>query len=551
MKKILLLIFAFTFNLKSLDQPKLVVVISIDQFRYDYLERFNSHFGKRGFNLFLNNGASFSSANFLHSATETGPGHAVILSGSYGLVNGIIANQWYDSKNDKEIYCVDDLNVSVINSDKKIGSSPKNFIGSTVGDQLRESNNNISKVISISNKDRAAILMGGKNPNAVYFNTTNKTEMFFSTSTYYTSAIPNWVIEFNQKNNLTSNRGKVWERLLPESEYKIQGPDDFEAESPAPGMTKTFPHKYDFADDKQFFNSMLYSPFISEHLLSFAKSTIINENLGKNIFPDLLAISLSANDYIGHGFGPNSHEVMDITIRTDRMLEDFFNFLDLKIGLQNCLIVLTSDHGVSPMPEFLTSQNKNFDAGRISYESISDAIELKLNNYFGKTENKNWIKKNIGSNIYLNDTLVSEKKLMMHLVEAVAQDTIIQLKGIAAVHTENSFKNNYGSGMLFEKAKLSYMPNRSGNLFIQLKPFYSLSWNKNISSHGKGFGASHGEPWSYDSHVPILWYGKSLNKGKFNRSVGVDDIAPTLSFILKIETPAGNQGKILEELFKK
>lgn len=554
MKKFLfILLFPFLISVSN-EKPKLVVVISIDQLRYDYLERFAPYFSKRGFNLFLKDGANFSSANFLHSATETGPGHAVILSGSYGVVNGIIANQWYDNKNNKEVYCVDDENSTILFSTKKIGNSPKNFIGSTVGDQLRESNNYQSKVISISNKDRAAILMGGKTPSEVYFGSSNNSTSFFSTSSYYATELPTWVNDFNKNENIISYKGKIWDRILPISEYKIQSSDDFEAENPTYGMDKSFPHTIDGGENstlQQFSTAFLYSPFANEHLFKFVKSAIENNKLGKNIYTDLLAVSLSANDYVGHGFGPNSHEVMDITIRTDKMLEEFFIYLDKYIGLKNCLIVLTADHGVSPMPEYILAQNKNADAGRVEFETISNAIENKLNNVFGSAGNKKWIKKITGANIYLNDSLVSEKNLMMNYVESVAAETLLTIRGIAAVQTATDLKNNSGGNFLFEKAKLNFMASRSGNLYLQLKPFYSLSWNKNLTSHGAGYGASHGEPWNCDSHVPLLFYGAGLQKGKFSESVSIADIAPTLSFILKIEPPVGNQGKILKDLFKK
>lgn len=548
--KLILSLLLYVSNLafaSTVEKPKLVVVISIDQFRYDYLTRFQEYFGERGFNLFLKEGANFVNAHYRHSRTSTSPGHAVIMSGTYGNINGIIANKWYDLKEKKEVYSVSDDEFSILGAEKKDGRSPENFIGSTIGDALCLSNNGRSKVVSISRKDRTAILMGGKLATAYWIE-----DSIYTTSTYYMDSLPDWVQKFNQLNKINNCRGLVWERLLAREEYdKTQGPDDVVGEKEFYG--RTFPHKLSgqgygvnsdgkaMSEEVYFYKAFERSPFESEILVEFAKQAVISERLGQRDGTDILCLGFAANDAVGHVHGPNSHEVMDITVRTDRLLEDFFNFLDNTIGLENCLLTLTADHGVQPLPEVLAGINPNFPIHRIDPLVITEIAEKAMVEAFGRVRRKQdryFVQ--VANQIYFDTEILEKKKIKVSKAEKIVKAALESLDEIYAVYTRSQLLAGEVRGEIGQKALLSFNSQRSGHIFVQLKPFV----------YAREEGTGHGSPWSYDSHVPMLWYGTSVKPGSYYEAVDIADIAPTLSVLLQVEFPVAKQGRILHEMFR-
>jgi hypothetical protein len=462
-----------------------------------------------------------------------------MLSGSNPNVHGIISNEWFDAHTGKVVYCQEDEQATIIGFSKEPGRSPKNFLGSTVGDQLRLSNA-ASKVIAISNKDRSAILMGGKLANAAYW----MVDSMFTTSTYYMPALPEWVQKFNGSGHVSRYFGNVWDRVLPEKAYAVQGPDDVDAEKDEAGLGRTFPHKVDGGADritKNFLRAFDVSPFSSEVLAEFAKEALVQERLGLRGVTDILCIGFSANDRIGHNYGPHSHEVMDITIRTDRILEQLFAFIDQKIGLRNCLLILTSDHGVAPLPEVLKTLNPHADAGRIDESAIRDLCEEALTKTYGTLQGSTWIIAKTNANIYLNQKALRERDINVSDAEEILKQTLLRLSGIHAVYTRTQLLSGRVTDDLGKMALYSFHPERTGNVFFQLKPYY-LEERK--------VGTGHGEPWSYDAHVPMLWYGAGIKPGNYHEDVAVADLAPTLCALLGIEFPAGMQGRVLQELLK-
>ena len=349
-------------------RPKIVVVIVIDQFRPDYLQRFRPYFGTGGFNLFLRRGASFTEAEYKHAVTLTCPGHAVVLTGTHANVNGMVNNQWYDAKSGQQEYCAADSLATLIGSSGP-GRSPRNLIGSTVGDELKRSNGGRSRVITMAGKDRSAIMLGGHLADAAYW----MEDSLFVTSTHYMKELPAWVQQFNASGRVRSYAGKSWDRLLPRAAYAGMGRDYVAAEENVAGMGRTFPHRLAPDSSPRFLDAFKATPFQNEVLLELAQAAVTNEKLGEDDDPDLLAVGLSANDLIGHAFGPNSHEVMDLTVRTDRLLERFFAFLEQQIGLRHVLIVLTADHGVAPLPEL--ARDLDPGAGRLDPARIPAAAE--------------------------------------------------------------------------------------------------------------------------------------------------------------------------------
>src|SRR4030095_11890316 len=332
-------------------RPKLVLLIVVDQFRYDYLERFNDLFVENGLRRLMRDGASWTQSNYDHIPTYTGPGHATMLTGAYPAESGIIGNEWPDRATGKRVTSVSDSTVTLLGGvPNEGGSSPRRLMSSTVGDELRLATNDRSKVIGISVKDRSAILPAGRHANAAYWFSTNSGSMV--SSTYYFNELPAWVTAFNNTRPADKFFGAKWERLLPENEYlKRAGTDSppWENIGNQPGDTNTFPHTVTggaTAAGRTFYNALDYTPFSNDLLLAFVQQAVINEHLGEDDDTDVLSISFSANDYVGHRYGPYSQEMMDVTLRVDRQIATLLDFVNARVGLANTIVAFTADHGV-------------------------------------------------------------------------------------------------------------------------------------------------------------------------------------------------------------
>jgi predicted AlkP superfamily pyrophosphatase or phosphodiesterase len=523
-------------------RPKLVVVIVIDQFRPDYLQRFRSHFGKGGFNLFFEQGANFDQARYRHGVTQTCPGHAVILTGSYADVNGIIANSWYDAAARREEYCAADTLVRLIGAGSE-GRSPRNLIDSTVGDQLKLATAGRSRVITVSGKDRSAIMLGGHLADAAYWTD----DTLVVSSTYYMKELPEWVRRFNASGAVSSYVGQSWERLLAPAAYGMVGPDDVAAEENIAGMGRTFPHRLGKRLDKRFVNAFEASPFQNDVIVDFAMQAVVEEGLGLDQDPDLLAIGFSANDRIGHAYGPDSHEVMDVTVRTDRLLERFFSFLAKQVGLENVLVVLTSDHGVAPLPELVPQLYAGVTAGRIDPSVLAAAAEKALRARFGAARkpgwivNPGWIVYQGWPSLYFNIRGLQDRGVPVDQAERVAKAAVEKVAGVQQVLTATELERERKDAV-HSSAELSFYPTRSGNIYYVLRPYWL--------PETQPVGTTHGSPWDYDTHVPILWFGQGIVPGTRHDDVSVADIAPTLAVLLGIGQPTGTEGRVLKEILR-
>lgn len=514
--------------------PRLVIVIAVDQLRADYMDRFRGHFGAGGFNLFLERGARFARGRYEHSTTSTCPGHAVILTGSYGNVNGIIGNNWYDAARRAQEYCSADRSVRLIGADSE-GRSPKNLVGGTVGDVLKVQTGGQSRVVTVSAKDRSAIMLGGHLADAAYW----MVDTLFVTSTYYMQALPGWAREFNGSGAITAYRGKQWERLLPAGAYAMVGPDDVAAEEDDAGR-RTFPHPIGgrSATHAQFVDAFDQSPFSNEVVADFAMRMMTAEQLGRDSVTDVLGVSFSANDRVGHAYGPDSHEVMDVTIRLDRVLERFFAFVDGEVGLENVLVVLTADHGVSPMPEVTRARNPSAPARRIHPDSVEAAAVAALDARFGAA-GAAWIAWHDQPDLHLNTKLLAERGIDLAEAERVARDAVAAVPGIhmALTGTERAAQRRAGART---GETYSYHPGRSGHVYYHADPYYYV--DDDVT------GADHGSRWRYDQQVPILWFGSRVTPGTYYTEAAVADIAPTISALVGVLEPGGSQGRVLLEM---
>jgi predicted AlkP superfamily pyrophosphatase or phosphodiesterase len=513
-------------------RPKIVVVIVIDQFRPDYLQRFRPYFGTGGFNLFLRRGANFTEAEYKHAVTVTCPSHAVVLTGTHANVNGMINNQWYDSKSGRQEYCAADSLVTLIGSSGP-GRSPRNLIGATVGDELKRSNGGRSRVITMAGKDRSAIMLGGHLADAAYW----MEDSLFVTSTHYMKELPAWVQQFNASGRVRSYAGKSWDRLLPSAAYAGMGRDHVAAEEDVAGMGRTFPHRLAPDSLPRFLDAFKATPFQNEVLLELAQAAVTNEKLGEDDHPDLLAVGLSASDLIGHAFGPSSHEVMDLTVRTDRLLERFFTFLEQQIGLRHVLIVLTADHGVAPLPEL--ARDLDPGAGRLDPARIPAAAEAAQRARYGAAPAPGWVVHTAPPWLYLNVEALRQKGISIEAAERTARDAVKGVREVNQAFTATELRRQQEKGTL-SSAALSYYRERSGNVYYELKPF--------IVPGEEQTGTTHGSPWSYDTRVPLLWFGAGIAPGTHSGTVSMADVAPTLALLLGISEPAGSRGRVLSQM---
>lgn len=528
--------------------PSLVVVVSIDQLRADYLERFRPHFGPRGFRLLMEQGAYFADCHFRHSITMTGPGHAVMLTGVHADLHGIIANDWVDRGTFQAVSCVGDESVRPVGlppsatpvlpgpDNPALPRSPRNLLVTTVGDELKLARNGKPKVIGIAGKHRSAILMSGKMADAAYFMERGR----MITSTYYMEALPEWVRQWNAAGKADTYFGRTWDRLLPEAAYEIQGPDDAPGEDDkAAGLGRTLPKKIagrETAPGIPFYNALQNTPFYNEVVADFAQAAIEHENLGgRPGITDVLCLSFSANDHAGHLYGPDSHEVMDMTVRTDRVLEQLFGFLDRRIGLQKCLIVLTADHGVAPMPERIHALGPQIAAGRIDGAKLLATCEAAVVEKFGAlADGGRWLLRD-GPALLILPAALAEKKVAPPTVQAVVREALLRIEYVQAAYTRDQLERGDVHDEPGRMMLRSFNRERSGDVLYQTKPYY----------FSRATGSTHGTPYNYDTHVPLLWYGAGVKPGFYNARVGVDDLAPTLARLLGLPAPPASAGTVL------
>lgn len=526
-------------------RPDLVVVISLDQFPAAYLERFRPFFGPDGFNRLLR-GANFTECHYKHSITKTGPGHASMLTGVHANVDGIIANEWLVRSwpVPEQINCVEDRDSPLVGLppratrspggilEAKAGRSPRNLVAPTIGDALKEVYGGRSKVFGVADKDRAAILMSGRRADGAYWTEEGRVV----TSTYYRRALPGYFTALNGERRVDQTFGQVWERLLPAEVYEAtQGPDDAPGEYTGMGLTRTFPKKIDGGQTKvgkEFYDAYDNTPWNNEFVAEMARQVIINEKLGEpDGAPDLLAIGFSQTDKIGHNYGPYSHEVMDSVVRLDRILSDLFHFIDAKVGLQRCTLVLTSDHGVAPLPE-----REPGKGGRIKSASLDGPVYAALDAEFGALANgERWAARD-GLGYHINPAALAQKKLGAGAVEAVIQRALLKVPEIAEVFTRSELVAAAPLSPIGEAMRLSFYPPRSPDVLIVLKPFFIDRIEP---------GTTHGTPYEYDNHVPLLWWGCGVKAGRHTEPIGVNDLAPTLGCLLGLPALPKNEGRAL------
>ena len=523
---------------KKLERPKLVVGIIVDQMRYDYLTRFYNKYGDGGFKRLLNDGFNCENANFNHIPTYTAVGHAAVYTGATPNIHGIISNDWYDKFLKKSIYCVDDFNYKAVGTNKENEQkSPYRLKTTTITDELRLAQNMNNKTISIGIKDRSAVLPGGHTSNGSYW-FIGKDEGKFITSSFYMDQLPKWVNDFNNSGLTTKYVSQKWETLYPISTYTESIADDNEFEAPFAGEEKpVFPHDLpNLRDQNLNFDLIKGTPFGNSIVVEFAKAAIKNEKLGKGEFTDFLAISFSSPDYIGHRFGVDSKEVEDTYLRLDKDISDFLKYLDTEIGEDNYTLFLTADHAAVQVPAYLNSLK--IPGGYIELSDFRKFILEIMNKHFNSTE----LIENVSNfQIFLNKEKIADLNLDASHIAQVLADEIINYKGVLKVVTAKTLQNtNFTEGVM-KNLQNGYHQKLSGDVLIVPNPA-TIVYSKTGSTHGSGY--------SYDTHVPIIFYGYGIKKGRSKKYIEITDIAPTLANLLQVEFPNGNTGNIIEEALK-
>lgn len=520
--------------------PKLVVGIMVDQMRQEYLYRYYNSFGEGGFRRILSGGFELKNAHYNYVPTVTGPGHASVYTGTTPSIHGIIGNEWYDKTTKKEINCVEDTQYPVMGKSSAKGASPARLLSTTITDELKIATQKRSKVVGMSFKDRGAILPAGHLPDGAYWY--DDASGSITTSLYYTAKLPGWVEKFNQLKLAEKYLSQTWNTYYPLARYTESSPDESPYETKLFGKTQTsFP--YDLkAMSKMAGNDVLaFTPFANDFLTEFAKASIDGEGLGQDGITDFLAVSYSTTDILGHEMGPNAVEIQDLYIRLDKNIEDLLNTLDSKVGRDNYVLFITADHGVADVAQYL--RDSRIPGGYFNRGNSAANLGEFLSKYF---PGRDIVEKIRGEQIYFNhdqfqtDPRVSGIDLLIggELVSRYLMET----EGVANVFTESVIRQGrYDEGGIKGMVIRGYHPKRSGDVVVVLEP----GWY----TYGKIQGSNHGSPYLYDTHVPVLFYGKGIPHGSSVKYHPITDIAPTLSILLNIKFPNGCTGQPIEELF--
>ncbi|MEJ7643945.1 MAG: alkaline phosphatase PafA [Chryseolinea sp.] len=527
---------------KAPDRPKLVVGIVVDQMRQEYLYRFYDKFGAGGFRRLINDGFMMRNAHYNYAPTVTGPGHASVYTGTTPAIHGIIGNEFYDKKSKKFVNCVEDALYKTVGSESVEGDvSPARLLSSTVTDELKLFTQKRSKVIGISSKDRGAVLPAGHMADAAYWYD-GKSGKFIS-STFYMSRLPDWLTKFNDQNLPEKYLSQDWNTLLPIEQYVESGPDDTPYERKFSGQQKpTFPYKVAQLRVKGSYEFLSNTPFASDYLTELAKAILSNEQMGKNAVTDFLCISYSAPDAVGHRTGPNAVEVEDMYLRLDKNLEDLLATLDKSVGAGNYTIFLTADHGVAEVPQYL--KDNKVSAGYFSEGQLKTKLDEFLNIYYPE---KNYIENISNGQIFLNHEAFQQDPrtggIDMMIVTELIGKFVMTVDGVANYYTSSTIREgDFNEGGVKGSVIRGYNARRSGDIVISLEP----GWFDSVSIQG----TTHGSPYSYDTHVPALFYGFGVKKGSSVRYHAITDIAPTMSALLKIKFPNGCTGQPIEEIFE-
>lgn len=519
---------------QQIQRPRLVVGIIVDQMRWDYLYRYYPRFAANGgFKRLMTKGFNCNNTLVPYTPTYTACGHTCIYTGSIPSIHGITGNDWYDNEKQQYVYCTEDARVSAVGtSNAKAGQmSPVNMFTTTICDELKLATNFKSKVVGVALKDRGGILPAGHSANAAYWYDPNSGDWI--TSTYYMTALPNWVNDFNKRKLVDQYYAKGWSTLYPLESYVQSSADENNYEVKSLG--KGFPYNLSSLAGKNF-NLVMGTPHGNSLTTQFSKSVIEQEQLGIDSITDFLAVSYSSTDYVGHSYGGNSIEIEDTYLRLDQELAELLDYLDTRVGRDQYLLFLSSDHGAAANPRFM--KDHKIPGGNVDIVKLTDALNLELKNRFGTEELVTGI---VNFQVILNQPLIEGnaklKKgeiipwIIRYLEKQEGVMQAISLDELETTTLNSSIKQMMANG---------YYKRRSGQIQVMYKPQWLEGFENGGTSHGL---------WNpYDAHIPLIWYGWNIQPGSASREIYMTDIAPTLAALLKIQSPNGNIGKPIIEI---
>jgi predicted AlkP superfamily pyrophosphatase or phosphodiesterase len=496
--------------------PRLILVIVIDQFRADYLERFRDQYGESGFRTFLDKGAYFTNCFYDYANTSTAPGHATLFTGAYSNGHGIVANEWWDSQKKKTVTSVEDDTTHIVGvADNGPGASPHNLLASTLGDQLKLATQGKSRVFSLALKDRAAILPGGHAADAAYW--IDRQSGAWVTSTYYRDELPKWVADFNSGNRAT----KYWDREWRDGDGSV--------------LRSTTHKKRKDGKDAGFYEVIGSTPFANDYEFEFAKELMLYEQVGLGPSTDLLTISLSANDILGHQVGPDSPEMHAMALAMDHQLADFFDFLGHQVGLANVWIALSADHGIAPVPSVATKLR--LPATALNPDELRAQVNRALAVKFAQARATELVKVIDYPVAFLNEEAFTTAKIKEAEAEHQTGEALKKL-GLRGYFTKSQLE--LGEVPNTEQGRQylhSYSPG-GGWYVLGVPPPFAV---------GSLEGTEHATPYSYDTQVPLAFYGLAFQPGTYRTRVEPVDLAPTLASLLGIIAPSHSIGRVLTE----
>ena len=523
------------------DKPKLVIGIVVEELNYNQLEKFHDKLCENGIKKLINEGTYFKNASYEYLLTQSAPGHATIATGAEPSFHGITSDNWYTPLKNELINCTKDVSVNSVGGSFESGlHSPVNLLVSTFSDELAIATNKKAKVFGVGLKESSAIFSAGHTANAAYwFDNTTGTWM---SSSYYISALPDWVNDFNAMKFSDTYMNSTWNLLRPAKDYADCLPDSnsfeigfnninyfpYDLKKLRPGNTFSSKNDYSLLRETPFGNSLT---------TNFAIKLIQKERLGKDDVTDYLSICYSATDYIGHRFGPSSVEMGDAILRLDDDIKNLLTFINDTIGKKNVLIYFTAAHGISEIPAVL--EKNRIPSGYFQQNQALQLLRSYLNAIYGEGE---WVKGYSERQIFLNRTLIEDARLSLDDVQKKVARFLVQFTGVEAAYPYSAFEaNDFGNGNL-KRIINNFSPQRSGDVIVILNP----GWVEKVND----FVTNYNSPYEYDSHVPLIWYGWTVNRATVTRQVNITDIAATLSTLCKIPYPNACTGEPMFELFR-
>ena len=518
------------------ERPKLVLLIVVDQLRGDFLDRYGERLEPGGLRRLVGAGLHYREAHFRHGVTATAPSHATIVTGAHPAIHGLVGNNWVDPETGESVYCVQDGRHRLLGEATHAGDglSPAQVEAETIGDVLAAVTEGESRVFGVSFKDRGAILLAGRAGKAFWY---SRRTGRFVTSDYYYREPPRWLEDFNRGDPAGAYRQSVWTLSRDAGDYGFFDRDDQPWERDYRGLGRVFPHE--LARTSDFYSALRFTPFADELTVAAVAALMEAESIGRRSSPDLLALSLSATDYVGHAFGPDSLEAEDNMFRLDRLIAELLALADRQTGPGRALVILTSDHGIPSAPEYLQQQGE--PVARIDTPGMIARLNRQLRAEMALDFDP--ILRFYNPSLFLDLPRLVEKGIDTERLEQRVAVLVAGEPGIESAFAAGDLRRGPGDGSpISEMARASIRPGRAGHVYLVQAPGWHLHPAPQVHA------AMHSSPHPYDTHVPIVVMGPGIEPRSVTRPVGVESLAASIAAYLDLPAPAQASDELLPEL---